>query len=72
MHGRHGATVDYYRTITGEAREELREDSRTGTRLRVLRVEQVRELITCRDCWALDSVQAALREARASGRLPEA
>lgn len=69
MHGRHGAVVDYYRTVTGPGRVESYEDPRGGP-LRLLRVERVHEIVTCRDCWADAEIQAALARARATGALP--
>ena len=70
MHGRHGARVDYYRTVTGTGRDESREDPRTGNSARVLRVEQLIVLRTCRDCWRRPEVQVLLKEARRTGRVP--
>ncbi len=67
LHGRTGARVDYYRTVTGPGHTEVREDSRTGAPLRVLRVERTVELLTCRDCWEKPAVQAELAIARRSG-----
>jgi hypothetical protein len=73
IHGRNGASVDFFRTLTGVPRAETVEDrERPGVALRVLRVDTVREIVTCRDCWALARVQAALAEARRSGILPQA
>lgn len=69
MHGRHGATVDYYRTVTGPGRIESYEDARGGRQIRLLRVERVHSIVTCRDCWQEVAVQAALKAARASGEL---
>ena len=67
MHGRHGALIDYYRTVTGPAREEQREDRRTGEPVRVLRVERIVEFVVCRDCWQQPSVQASLKQVRRTG-----
>ena len=67
MHGRNGARVGYYRTVTGPGREDVREDPRTGSSVRVVRVERVVELVTCSECWREPAVQARLKEARRSG-----
>lgn len=71
LHGRHGARVDYYRTVTGPAREEQREDARTGDSIRVLRVERLVDVVICRDCWRRPGVQASLKQLRQTGELPE-
>ena len=71
MHGKRGARVDYYRTVTGRARVESHEDPRTGEAVRALRVERVVELLTCRDCWAMPAVQTSLKEARRTGASPQ-
>ena len=68
MHGRSGARVGYYRTVTGPGREEVHEDPRTGASVRVVRVERVVELVTCSECWRNPAVQVLLKEARRSGR----
>ena len=67
MHGRQGARVGYYRTVTGPGREELREDPRTGSTVRVLRVERLVEFVTCSECWTKPAVQARLKGVRRSG-----
>ncbi len=73
VHGRDGASVDFFRTLTGVPRVESVEDrERTGQTLRVLRVDTLWEIVTCRDCFALAGVQAALASARRSGVLPRA
>jgi len=66
MHGRTTASVDYYRTVTGTGRSETYEDPR-GELVRVLRIEQLLSLVTCRNCWAKPAVQAELKELRSSG-----
>ena len=71
LHGRHGARVDYYRTVTGPGREELRKDARTGEASRVLRVERLVDVATCRDCWGRPGVQASLKQLRQTGELSE-
>ncbi len=70
MHGRRGAAVDYYRTVTGPARAETHEDPRTGTSARVLRVERLIVVVTCQDCWSKPNVQADLEDARRTGAAP--
>jgi hypothetical protein len=73
IHGRDGARVDFFRTLTGVPRVETLEDrERAGQTLRVLRVDTVVEIVTCRDCFADERVQAALAEARRTGSLPRA
>jgi hypothetical protein len=67
LHGRSRASVDYYRTVTGPGKEEVREDLRTGESVRIFRVESVAALVTCSDCWPLPAVQAELLELRRSG-----
>ena len=69
LHGRDQAVVGYYRTVTGTGRVETHEDTRTGEVVRVLRVEQLFEFVTCRDCWSKPDVQAMLKESRRSGVL---
>ena len=71
MHGRRGAHVGYYRTVTGPGREELHEDPRTGSTLRVLRVERLVEFVTCSECWTRPAVQAQLKGLRRSGLVAE-
>jgi hypothetical protein len=73
MHGRTGAQVDYFATVTGVPREEIHESARQpGVSLRVLRVDELAELLTCCDCWGEPAVQSALHAARSSGALPRA
>lgn len=71
LHGRHGARVDYYRTVTGPARAEQREDPRTGEAVRVLRVERLLDFVVCRDCWQRPAVQANLKQVRQTGAAAE-
>jgi hypothetical protein len=66
MHGRTGASVDYYRTVTGTGRGETHEDPRGGL-VRVLRIEQLVSFVTCRSCWRKPAVQAELKELRSTG-----
>ncbi len=71
VHTREVATVDYYRTVTGTPRVDSIEDpSGSGAALRIVRVDEVRELLTCRDCWLTPSIQAVLDEARRTGSVP--
>jgi hypothetical protein len=73
VHGRDGAIVDFFRTLTGVPRVETVEDrERAGQTQRVLRVDTVFEIVTCRDCFARAAVQEALAAARRSGVLPRA
>lgn len=68
MHGKSGATVDYYRTVTGTPRIETAEDPRNpGESIRVVRVDVLIDLFTCRECWADPAVQTALAESRRTG-----
>ena len=69
VHGRRGATVDYYRTVTGAGRRETHEDSRSGMTVRVTRVEHLIQLNTCVDCWKRPDVQAALETLRRTGEM---
>ena len=70
MHSREAARVDYYETVTGTGRVEQHEDVRTGETVRVLRVERLDRMLTCRTCWASPRVQALLKEARRTGHVP--
>ncbi len=65
-------TVDYYRTVTGTPRVDVTEDP-SGSRspLRIVRIEDLREFVTCRECWAAPAVQIALHEAWRTGSTPE-
>jgi hypothetical protein len=68
IHTRSGARVDYYRMMTGPTRSETLENPRNpGETLRVLRVEQLHELITCAECWEDPAVRAALEGRFRSG-----
>ena len=67
MHGRGGAVVDFYRSVTGTGRTEIVEDAKTDRRRRVLRVEQLIEIFTCSSCWRKSAVQSLLRKARKTG-----
>lgn len=70
MHKKGSVSVDFFRTVTGEPRVELIEDPHGQAEVRkVLRVERLADILTCRDCWADPAVQAALKEARRTGRL---
>jgi hypothetical protein len=70
MHGKSGATVDYYRTVTGTPRIETAEDPRNpGVHIRLLRVDVLIDLFTCRECWADPGVQAALEQSRRTGEV---
>lgn len=70
VHGRTGVRVDYYRSVTGVPQVDLVEDpSGSGASLRLVRVESLREILTCRECWTSPGTQAALREARRTGIL---
>lgn len=70
LHGRGGASVDFYRTVTGVPHVESVEDPhRSGQLLRVVRLERILELTTCSDCWEKAAVQLALKEARRTGLL---
>ena len=66
MHGRTGASVDYYRTVTGTGRSETHEDPR-GALVQLLRIEQLVSFATCRNCWLKPAVQAELKELRTTG-----
>jgi hypothetical protein len=73
IHGRSGASVDFFLTMTGVPRAETVEDrERAGQTLRVLRVDTIFEIVTCSDCFEREGVRAALSEARRSGVLPRA
>lgn len=73
LHGKAGAAVDFYATVTGVPHvESLENPKEPGTKVQVVRVEGLVELITCRDCWTSPRVQAALAEARRTGVLPRA
>ena len=61
------AYVDFFRTTTGQGRVETREDPKTDTLVRVLHVERLREIVTCRRCWARPDVQVKLKHALRSG-----
>jgi hypothetical protein len=70
LHGKAGAAVDFYATVTGVPHAETVDNPREpGTKLQVVRVEGLVELITCRDCWKSPHVQKALAEARRTGVL---
>lgn len=71
MHGRTGAVVDYYRTLTGPGKLDSYQDPSSGGEVQVLRVERIVEWITCRDCWALPAVQSLLKAIRSSGEIPQ-
>ena len=71
VHGRHGATVDYYRTVTGAGRTEVHEDPRTGTQVRITRVDHLVEVHTCCDCWRRPEVQLRLANMRSTGKVDE-
>ena len=59
--------MDYYRTVTGAGRSETHEDPRTGTTVRVVRVDHLVQVNTCCDCWKRPEVQVALKAMRSSG-----
>jgi hypothetical protein len=62
--------VDYYRSVTGTPRVDFIEDpSGTGSSIRVVRVEEAHEILTCRDCWEVPSAKGALEEAWRTGLL---
>ena len=70
IHGRTGAEVDYYRSVIGTPRVDLVEDpAGSGSRLRIMRVEGLREILTCRECWDVPAAQGALRRAWLTGEL---
>ena len=65
---RSGARVDYFRMMTGAPRSETIEDPRRpGETLRVQRVEELYELLTCAECWQLPAVQRELERRFRSG-----
>jgi hypothetical protein len=71
MHGRSGASVDYYRTISGVPRVETYEDPRAaGRTLRAVRVDEVFEIATCSECWPDARIQGALAALRRDGVPP--
>jgi hypothetical protein len=62
--------VDYYRSVTGTPKVDIVEDpAGTGGTVRVVRVEALREILTCRDCWELPEERVALEEAWRTGLL---
>ena len=67
MHGRHGARVDFYRTTTGLGRVEVHEDPKTDSLIRLLRVDELREIVTCRTCWVRPDVRVKLKHALQTG-----
>ena len=70
IHLRDGARVDYFRTWTGQPREEAYEDTRAGHgSVQVLRVDSLRQIVTCQDCWLKPEVQRDLDVARDAGYL---
>ncbi len=73
LHGRSGAVVGFFRTVTGVPRADSADDPRgRGHPLRVQRVEALFEIVTCAECWRSPTVRAALERARTSGVLPGA
>jgi hypothetical protein len=61
VHARDGARVDFYRMITGPTRAETVEDPKhPGELRRVLLVQALHELCTCRDCWASPAARGEL------------
>lgn len=69
MHGRTGARVDYFRTFTGAGRVELHQDPKTDSPIRVVRVDELKEIVTCRTCWARPDVRAKLKHALHTGEI---
>lgn len=69
MHGRSGARVDFYRMVTGPGRIEVREDPKTDSLVRVMRVDELSEIVTCRNCWTRPDVRVRLKHAWAAGAL---
>lgn len=67
MHGRSGARVDFYRTFTGPGHIEVHEDPKTDSLIRILRVERLSEIVTCRSCWTRPDVRARLKHALHTG-----
>jgi hypothetical protein len=69
MHGRTGARVDFFRMYTGPGRVEVHEDPKTDSVIRTLRVEEVKEIVTCRSCWERPEVRAQLKHAFDTGEI---
>jgi hypothetical protein len=69
MHGRSGARVDFYRTFTGRGRIEVHEDPKTDSQIRTLRVDEVKEIVTCKTCWTRADVRAKLKHALHTGEI---
>ncbi len=69
MHGRSGARVDFYRMVTGAGHVEVHEDPKTDSLIRVLRVDELNEIYTCRSCWTRPDVRAMLKHALTSGEI---
>jgi Fe-S-cluster-containing hydrogenase component 2 len=69
MHGRNGARVDYFRTFTGAGRVEMHEDPKTDSLIRVVRVDELKEIVTCRTCWTRPAVRAKLKHALQTGEI---
>jgi hypothetical protein len=62
--------VDYYRSVIGTPHADLIDDpSGSGATLRIVRVEGLREVLTCRDCWGTPSARAELASAWRTGLL---
>jgi hypothetical protein len=73
LHGRAGAVVGFFRTVTGVPRADSVDDPRQrGQALRVQRVDTLYEIVTCAECWRTPTIRAALELARRSGVLPGA
>ena len=69
MHGRNGARVDYFRTFTGAGRVEMHEDPKTDSLIRVVCVDELKEIVTCRACWTRPGVRAMLKHALQTGEI---
>ena len=71
VHAKNGAIVDYFLTVTGPGSFESQVDPTTGEETSLLRVAELAELATCRNCWSVPAVQSQLKQIRRSGMLPE-
>ena len=66
-HGRSGATVDYYRTVTGPLQNQRSANEAGGEAPGSWHVASLSEFYTCRDCWERSEIQAWLSAVRSSG-----